>query len=70
MEYYYLGLEARVANNKFLDLNLAINAAAHCARVNCMPVRIFKMLATNQSELVKIVGVDDGAPEPKRVKAL
>jgi hypothetical protein len=70
MEYYYLGLEARVAHNKFSDLNLATNAAAHCARTNLIPVRIFKMLPSNISELVKIVDPSDSAPEPKRVKAL
>lgn len=53
--YYYIGLEARMRDNKYKDLDAAIAAAAYAARKIGMPLRIFKMNLNMKGELVKIV---------------
>lgn len=52
MEYYYLGLEARVRDNKFTTIEEAKFKAQESADYFICPVRVFKMDDDRKSVLV------------------
>ena len=58
MVYYYIGLEARLRDNKYKDLDAAIAAAVYASRRIGYPLRIFKMNPNNKAELIKVVRPD------------
>lgn len=63
-EYYYLGLEASLRDNKYHCYEEAVQDAGHAAYKRRVPIRIFKMQPNNKAELVEIV--DPGDPICKK----
>jgi hypothetical protein len=61
--YFYLGLEAKVADNKYQCLEAAVSDAQYCANKNLMPIKIHYMDGSNQSTLIEIIN-----PAGKREK--
>lgn len=58
MVYYYIGLEARLRDNKYQDLDGAIAAAVYASRRIGYPLRVFKMNPNNKASLIRIVKPD------------
>jgi hypothetical protein len=58
MVYYYIGLEARLRDNKYQDLDAAMAAAVYASRRIGYPLRIFKMNPNNKAELVRVISPD------------
>lgn len=73
-EYYFLGLEAKTReNNKYLDLDDAIQVAAYVCKKTKTPVRIFRMLKNNKAILAKTMTFDEAlsiVEQPSALKVL
>ena len=73
-EYYFLGLEAKTReNNKYADLDDAIEVAAYVCKKVKTPVRIYKMLKNNKAILAKTMTFEEAlniVEQPSALKVL
>lgn len=58
--YYYLGLEARQRENIYNDAEEALKDASYVAQKLLIPIRVFRMLPNNRSQLFEIVQPNSG----------
>ena len=66
--FYYLGLEASQRDNRYLEYEEAYKDALYASKRRGIPIRIFRMLPNNKSEMVQAVTPKDSGPLSTRCR--